>query len=95
MSETMKRNPAIACGDMKSVEGKIIVDQGKYGPSKMEINTLAGMEIKVEGYELTYDEKSGKVLRVKDNRTIGEVMNDRRRTKIIEAMKKQREGIEI
>ena len=53
MSETIKkRNAAIACGEMKQ-EGKgIIVEQGNYGPSKNEIINLAGMEIKVEGYEI-------------------------------------------
>ena len=55
------------------------------------------MEIKVEGYEIILDEKSGKVLRIKDNRTIGEVIDDRRRQKIIDTMKQEvkREGIEI
>ena len=97
MSETMKKNPAIACGNMKPAEKEIIVEQGNYGPSKNEINNLAGMEIKVEGYEIILDEKSGKVLRVQDNRTIGEIIDDRRRRKIMDAMnrKQKREGIEI
>ena len=95
MSETMKkRNAAIACGDMKAAEKEIIIEQGNYGPSKNEIINLAGMEIKVEGYEIVLDEKSGKVLRVKDNRTIGEVIDDRRRRKLIAAMKKGKEEIE-
>lgn len=93
MSETSKKsgNTAIACGDMKAKEdGKgIIIEQGNYGPSKNEINNLAGMEIKVEGYEIVFDEKSGKILRVKDNRTISEIIDDKNRRKIMEAMKKQ------
>ena len=50
MSDTKKSNAAIACGDMKlKDDGKgIIIDQGNYGPSKNEINQLAGMEIKFD-----------------------------------------------
>jgi len=96
MNETNKKNPAIAWGNMKPAEKELIVEQGEYGPSKNEINNLAGMEIKVEGYEIILDEKLGKVLRIKDNRTIGEVIDDRRRQKIIDTMKQEvkREGIE-
>jgi len=98
MSETIKKtgNAAIACGDVKTKEDKgIIIEQGTYGPSKNEINQLAGMEIKVEGYEIILDEKSGKLLRVKDNRTLSEITDDRNRKKIMEAMKKQeKEGLE-
>ena len=96
MSET-KRNPAIACGDMKAKkeEKGIIIEQGTYGPAKKDIINLAGMEIKVEGYEIILDEKSGKLLRVKDNHTIGEIINDKTHRKIMEAMKNQeKEGIE-
>lgn len=95
MSETKKRkgrNPAIACCNMTAGK-EIVVNQGKFGPSQNDINSLAGMEIKVEGYEIVYDKQSGKVLRVKDTRTIGEVIDDRRIIKIKDAMK-AKEGIE-
>ena len=94
MSETRKRrkNPAIACCNM--IAGKeIVVNQGKFGPSQNDINNLAGMEIKVEGYQIIVNE-SGKVLRVKDKRTISEVVDDRRRAKIKDAMKSKEGGIE-
>ena len=48
MSDTKKKsNAAIACGDMKfNADGRsIILDQGNYGPSRDDINQLAGMEI--------------------------------------------------
>lgn len=50
MSDTKKSNPAIACGDVKLTEDEktILIDQGNYGPSKNEINQLAGMEIKFD-----------------------------------------------
>ena len=79
MSETnnKKKNPAIACGEMKQQEKGIVVEQGNYGPSKNEINNLAGMEIKVEGYEIVVDEKTGKILRVQDGRTLSEMTRDK------------------
>lgn len=91
MSETnnKKRNAAIAYGEMKESDKGIVIEQGNYGPSKNEINNLAGMEIKVEGYEIVLDEKSGKLLRVQDNRTINEIIDDKNRRKILEAMKKK------
>ena len=100
MSETIRKtgDPRIACGDVKTREDSkgIIIEQGTYGPSKNEINNLAGMEIKVEGYEIIFDEKSGKLLRVKDNRTLSEITDDKNRRKIMEAMnKKEKEGIEL
>ena len=58
-----KSNAAIACGDMKvKDDGKgIIIDQGNYGPSKNEINQLAGMEIKFdEECIVTNETKNGK-----------------------------------
>ena len=50
MSDTNNNNPAIACADLNYDESgnKISVKQGNYGPSKNEINTLAGMQIGVE-----------------------------------------------
>ena len=51
MSETnkeTKNNKAIACADMKLEGKKIILDQAKYGPSRSEVNLLAGMEIKFD-----------------------------------------------
>lgn len=51
MSDTKnKSNAAIACGDMKVKDnGKgIIIGQENYGPSKNDINQLAGMEIKFD-----------------------------------------------
>ena len=88
MSETNKKlgNTAIAYGDMKAQENGIIIDQGNYGPSKNEINNLAGMEIKVEGYEIVFDEKSGELLRVKDKHIINKITGDKSK-KIIYAMK--------
>ena len=98
MSETNKkiRNTAIAYGDMKAKENgkEIIIEQGNYGPSKNEINSLAGMEIKVEGYEIVFDEKSGKILRVKDNRAISEIIDEDKRKIVERAIKRkqQKEG---
>ena len=97
MSETVnkKKNPAIACGEMKQEEKGIVIEQGNYGPSRDDINGLAGMEIKVEGYEIVFDEKSGKLLRVKDNRTINEILADDKKRKIMKVLKKQeKEGLE-
>ena len=97
MSETNKKikNTAVACAEMKETDKGLVVDQGKYSPSRTDINTLAGIEIKVEGYEIVLDEKTGKILRVQDNRTISEIVDDERRRKIKEAMKtKEQEGIE-
>ena len=97
MSETInkKKNPAIACGEMKQQDRGIVIEQGNYGPSRDDINGLAGMEIKVEGYEIVLDEKSGKLLRVKDNHTINEIIDIDIRKKIMKAKKeKEKEGIE-
>ena len=47
MSDTRnKSNTAIACGDIKLKGKGIIIDQGKYGPSRNDINQLAGIKIK-------------------------------------------------
>lgn len=99
MSETKRRtgNTAIAYGDMKAKENgkEIVIEQGNYGPSKNEVNGLAGMEIKVEGYEIVLDEKTGKLLRIKDNRTLSEILDDKKRARIMEALGKQeKEGFE-
>ena len=94
MSDTNnKKNPAIACADLRYDEkgNRIAVEQGNYGPSKSEINNLAGMEIQVEGFEIIKDEKTGKILRIKDNRTINEVIDDKHRRLIEEALKKKEE----
>ena len=93
MSDTKKKNPAIACADLQYDErgNKISVEQGNYGPSKNEINSLAGMKIQVEGYEIIKDEKTGKILRIKDNRTINEVIDDKHRRMIEAALKKKEE----
>ena len=47
MSDTNKiSDRAIAYGDIKANEkGEIALEQGKYGPSKVEVNELAGMNI--------------------------------------------------
>ena len=98
MSDTKNNNnPAIACADLKYDErgNRIAVEQGNYGPSKNEINSLAGMEIKVEGFEIVKDEKTGKILRIKDNRTINEVIDDKHRRLIEEALKRKEEREEI
>lgn len=98
MSETRKneRNPAIACGEMKQREKGIIIEQGNYGPSKNEINNLAGMEIKVEGYEIVFDEKSGKILRVQDKRTLSEMTREKYDRVLKEAKRREarNEGLE-
>ena len=64
MSETnrkTKSNPAIACGDMKVNGEKIILDQANYGPSRSEINGLAGMEIKMEDATVTNETPDGRI----------------------------------
>ena len=93
MSETKnnERNTAIACGEMKQQDRGIVIEQGNYGPSKNEIINLAGMEIKVEGYEIVLDEKSGKILRVQDKRTLSEMTRDKYDKVLKEA--KRREAI--
>lgn len=98
MSETRRnqRDTAIACGEMKQKEKGIIIEQGKYGPSKNEINNLAGMEIKVEGYEIIFDEESGKILRVQDKRTLSEMTKDKYDRILKEAKRREsrKEGLE-
>ena len=69
MSDTKnKSNAAIACGDMKlRDDGKgIIIDQGNYGPSKNEINQLAGMEIKFDE-ECIVTNENGKIAMIDKN----------------------------
>ena len=69
MSDTKnKSNAAIACGDMKlRDDGKgIIIDQGNYGPSKNEINQLAGMEIKFDE-ECIVTNENGKITMIDKN----------------------------
>lgn len=70
MSETSKKsgNAAIACGDMKAKEDSkgIIIEQGNYGPSKNEINNLAGMIIEAKENTVT-NELNGKVSRIDKN----------------------------
>ena len=92
MSETRKnkRNTAIAYGEMKQKEKGITLEQGSYGPSKEEINSLAGLEIKVEAYEIILDEKTGKALRVKDGKTLSEISKDKYDRLIKEAKKKEK-----
>ena len=71
MSDTKnKSNAAIACGDMKLKDnGKgIIIDQGNYGPSKNEINQLAGMEIKFdEECIVTNENQNGTIAMIDKN----------------------------
>lgn len=73
MSETnnkTKNNPAIACGDIKLDEKEgIILDQGKYGPSKTEINQLAGMEIKFEEESMVTNETEDGRIAMMDKKT--------------------------
>ena len=97
MSETnnKKKNPAIACGEMKQEDKGIIIEQGNYGPSKNEINNLAGMEIKVEGYEIVFDEKSGKILRVQEGRTLSEMTRDKYDRVLKEAKRRESRKEEI
>ena len=98
MSETRKneKNTAIACGEMKQSGKGIIIEQGSYGPSKNEINSLAGIEIKVEGYEIICDEKTGKILRVQDKRTLSEMSRDKYDRLLKEAKRREtrKEGFE-
>ena len=50
---------------------------------------------KYEGYEIVFDEKSGKLLRVKDNRAINEILADDKKMKIMKVLKQQeKEGLE-
>lgn len=64
MSDTKnKSNTAVACGELKTDEKKIIsIEHGAYGPSKNEINQLAGKEIK-------FDEESTVTNETPDGRT--------------------------
>lgn len=67
MSDTNKsRNTAIACGNMKEENGRIIIEEGKYGPSKQDLLDLAGMEITCDTH--TFEQaQNGEVVRVNQN----------------------------
>ena len=71
MSDTKnKSNAAIACGDMKlRDDGKgVSIDQEKYGPSKNDINQLAGMEIKFdEECIVTNETENGNIAMIDKN----------------------------
>lgn len=58
MSDTKnKSNTAVACGELKTDEKKVIsIENGLYGPSKNEINQLAGMEIKFDEESIVTNE---------------------------------------
>ena len=92
MSETRKnkKNTAIAYGRMKQEDKGITIEQGNYGPSREEVNNLAGLEIKVEGYEIIFDEKTGKVFRVQDNRTLSEMNKDKYDRLLKEAARREK-----
>ena len=81
MSETNKKtknNPAIACADIKTDGKQLIIEQGKYGPSRDDINELAGIEIKLEDATVTNETPEGRIA-VRDEKTgdvIGYLDND-------------------
>ena len=62
MSETNNKNPAIACGNMKINQDvkELTIEQGTYGPSKNEVNSLVGMEIPMEDATITNETPDGK-----------------------------------
>lgn len=97
MSDTKnKSNAAIACGDMKIKEdGKgIILDQENYGPSKNEINQLAGMEIKFEEECIITNETENGEIAVIDKKTgsiIGHIDANGTINRKLEAMDKKQE----
>lgn len=85
MSDTKKsRNTAIACGNMKEENGRIVIEEGKYGPSKQDLLNLAGMEIICDTHTFE-QEKNGEIIRVNSQgeKMPGKVTN----SKVIKAVK--------
>ncbi len=91
MSDTKNKSEkkAVAYEVVQVENNKLKLVEGKYALSTKELRALDGMILNTESYEIVKDDKTGKILRVKDNRTINEVIDDNRRRKIEEAMKKQ------
>ena len=109
MSETNRKtesNFTPACGDFKANENKkeITVEQGKYGPSRKEVNQLAGMEIKFDETTectVTNETPDGRVaiLDKSTGKVIGYLEGDGTISRKLEAKdreaKKEEEGPEI
>ena len=108
MSETNKKTNnkrAIACGDMKLVDGKeLVLDQENYSPSRQEVNQLAGMEIKFDEANectVTNETPDGRVavLDKSTGKVIGYLEGDGTVSRKLEAKdkeaKKEEEGPEI
>ena len=74
-----KSNTAIACGNLKTdSEKSISIEYGTYGPAKNDLINLAGIDITCGGtYKIEKDPKTGKILRVKDGRTLSEMQKDK------------------
>ena len=90
MSETNKKSEkkAVAYEVVQVENDKLKLIEGRYALSTKELRNIDGMIINTENYEIVRDEKTGKVLRMQDNRTINEIIDDKNRRKILEAMSK-------
>ena len=92
MSDTKKPNNPVAAYEVVQAENNMLkLVEGRYALSKEELNNLPGMIINAVGYEIVKDEKTGKILRVKDNRTISEVNDDKHRRLIENKLKELEE----
>lgn len=91
MSETNKKSEkeAVAYEVVQAKNDKLKLIEGRYALSTKELRNIDGMILNTEKYEIIRDEKTGKLLRIKDNRTMNEIIDDKNRRKIMEAMKKQ------
>lgn len=96
MSDTKKSNAAIACGDMKFDGKGIIIDQGNYGPSKNEINQLAGMEIEFKECIVTNETPNGTTAMIDKNtgEPIGDLEGDGTLKRKLEEKDKKAKRIE-
>ncbi len=79
MSETKnkKGKKAVAYEVVQVENNKLKLIEGRYALSTDELRQLDGMILNTESYKIVKDEKTGKVLRVQDNRTLSEMSADK------------------
>ena len=94
MSDT-KNNPVAAYEVVQVENNKLKLIEGRYALSREELNNLPGMIIEASGHEVIKDDKTGKILRVKDNHTINEIIDDKHRKIIEEKLKEKEEKEEV
>ena len=88
MSDT-KKKPVAAYEVVQVENDKLKLIEGRYALSIEELNNLPGMILETVDYKVVKDEKTGKILRVKDNKTINEVIDDKQRKLIEDALRKK------